>query len=141
MKAVSISQRRNFLKQFIGGSLAALALPVLAKEAPLQSIEALPAMKDVADEQYWEMVKKQFAVPSNLTMMNAANLCPAPYLINEQVQATLKGLSRDVSFQYRSQFAEKRKKSIELLANYVGVAKEEIGITRNTSESNNIIVK
>ena len=101
---------------------------------------ALPDRKEVADEQYWEMVKKQFAVPSNLIMMNAANLCPAPYLINEQVQSTLKGLSQDVSFQYRSQFAEKRKKSIQLLADYVGVSKEEIGITRNTSESNNIIV-
>jgi isopenicillin-N epimerase len=141
MKTVSTTQRRNFLKQFLGGSLTALAYPALATSEPLvQPIEVLPARKDVADEQYWELVKKQFAVPSRLIMMNAANLCPAPYLINEQVQSSLKGLSQDVSFQYRSRFAEIRKKSIELLADYVGVSKEEIGITRNTSESNNIIV-
>jgi isopenicillin-N epimerase len=142
MKTPSVSPRRNFLKQLIGGSMTTLALPVFA--APVisaQPIKSLPSLKkDVADEQYWELVKKQFAVPLKLTMMNAANLCPAPYLINEQVQASLKGLSQDVSFQYRARFADIRKKSIGLLADYVGVAKEEVGITRNTSESNNIVV-
>jgi isopenicillin-N epimerase len=141
MKTVSTSQRRSFLKQFIGGSLTALALPAWGtNEYSSQPIEALPLLKDRADEQYWEMVKKQFAVPSNLTMMNAANLCPSPYSISQQVEATLRGLGKDVSFQYRAQFAGVRKKSIELLADFIGASKEEIGITRNTSESNNIIV-
>jgi len=139
MEFIPASQkRRSFLKHLIAGSMATLALPALGNSE--HAYQSLPEQKDADDEQYWELVKKQFAVPSNLIMMNAANLCPAPYLINEQVQSSLKGLSKDVSFQYRSQFAEKRKKSIELLAEYVGVSKEEIGITRNTSESNNIIV-
>lgn len=141
MKTTSQLQRRNFLKQFIGTSFTVLSVPALAGvQNRFQPIEALPSLKDVADEQYWEMVKKQFAVPSNLTMMNAANLCPSPYAISEQVQSTLKGLSKDVSFQYRAQFAAVRTKSLELLADFMGVSKEEIGITRNTSESNNIIV-
>lgn len=100
----------------------------------------MPPLQDAPDERYWEMVKKQFAVPSNLMMVNAANLCPSPYFITEQVQALLRDLGRDVSFQFRDRFEEKRQKSLDMLARYMGASKEEIGITRNTSESNNIIV-
>lgn len=134
------NKRRNFLKQLLAGTAATLAYPALGSVSAEKSKTPLPSLHDAADERYWEMVKKQFAVPSNRMMLNAANLCPSPYFITEQVQALLKDLGKDVSFQFRDQFDEKRQKSLDMLARYVGVSKEEIGITRNTSESNNIIV-
>lgn len=128
--------RRDFLQKLAAGAAATITIPAWAGPHPelLQKATANP------DEAYWQKVKEQFAVPSHLMMVNAANLCPSPVSINDQVNATLKELGKDVSFQFRSRFAEKRQKSLESLAVFLGVTKDEVGITRNTSESNNIVV-
>lgn len=127
--------RRNFLQQIITAPLAALALPALATDVPVWSNSF-----DPNDEDYWNAFQKQFAVPSNKIMLNAANLCPSPWFINEMVAEMQKALGKDVSFQFRAQFAAKRNQSLEKLATYLGAGKDEVGIVRNTSEANSILV-
>jgi len=78
-------------------------------------------------------------VPDNRIMMNAANLCPSPNVVRERMIEYTNALNRDVSFQYREVFAGLRKKSLSMLAAFVGAAETEFGITRNTSESNGMI--
>ncbi len=129
--------RRDFLRKLMAGTTAALTLPAFASGEGLPPVEA-PA--DAGDERYWESIKRQFAVPGNLVMMNAANLCPAPFSVSQAVQQTLNDLGKDVSFHFRDKFDEIRVVSLDKLASYLGVTKEEISITRNTSEGNNIIV-
>lgn len=141
----SENKRRTFLKQLLTGSVATLTFPAFANpdstEDPSLSISSkFSPMGDALDERYWEMVKKQFTVPPNLMMVNAANLCPSPYFINDLVAATMKDLGKDVSFQFRRHFAEKRAISLDKLSQFIGVAKEEIGIVRNATEGNSIIV-
>src|SRR5258708_24228169 len=126
-------QRRKFLEQLLATSLTGLALPALANET-------FPKWTGENDEAYWEGIKKQFAPPGKLGMMNAANLFPSPAVVNERVIEFTKVMGKDVSFQYRAQFVAFRKKSVELLAQFVGADKVEMGITRNTSESNCTIV-
>ena len=121
-------QRRKFLEQLLAASFTGLTLPALAND--------FPTWTDENDEAFWEGIKKQFAPADNLVMMNAANLCPSPVVVNERVIEFTKAMGKDVSFQYRTKFAELRKKSIELLARFAGADAGEIGITRNTSESN-----
>lgn len=127
------TQRRKFLEQLVTASLTGLALPSLAKES-------FPVWVGDGDESYWEGLKKQFASADKLIMMNAANLCPSPTVVNDRVVEFVTAMSKDVSFQYRAKFVEYRKKSIDLLAQFVGAGADEIGITRNTSESNCNIV-
>lgn len=134
------SSRRSFIRKLAAGTAATIAFPTLGMGTGAPRGSALLPSNDNVNEQYWEMVKKQFAVPDKLMMLNAANLCPAPYAITQSVQSMLTDLGKDVSFQFRSQFSKTRQVSLEKLSAYLGVAKEEIGITRNTSESNNIIV-
>lgn len=114
-----------------------MALPSMAAAGP---VPEMPADGDPLDERYWEMIKQQFAVPSNRVMMNAANLCPPPYSVAQQVEQTLTELGQDVSFQFRDKFDAIRITSLEKLSAYLGVSKDEVAITRNTSEGNNIIV-
>jgi isopenicillin-N epimerase len=134
----SINDRRDFLKHLSIASLAAFSIPMLGAG---RATSFVPAFTRLEDENYWEMVKKQFAVPDNLIMMNAANLCPAPYPVNERVMEYSRAMAKDVSFQYREVFAQLRKKSISMLSGFVGADPEEIGITRNTSEANCIVVQ
>ena len=126
-------QRRKFLEQLVATSLTGLALPSFAHES-------FPIWAGENDEAYWEGIKKQFAPAGKLVMMNAANLCPSPTVVNERVIEFTKVMGKDVSFQYRAKFVEFRKKSVELLAQFVGADTSEMGITRNTSESNCAIV-
>lgn len=136
------TERRTFLKQLVAGSFTTLAIPSFGMSMvdETQSAQSGLPVADFVDEQYWDLVKKQFSVPSNLVMLNAANLCPSPFFINDLVNTTLRDLSRDVSFQFRHRFADKRAKALEALSGYLGCAKDEIGIVRNTTEGNTIIV-
>ncbi|WP_026464397.1 aminotransferase class V-fold PLP-dependent enzyme [Adhaeribacter aquaticus] len=137
------ANRRKFIKLLSGGWATTMAYPLMGGISSNNSLPEAPALrgyKGVPDERYWEAVKKQFAVPNDKIMVNAANLCPSPAGIGNQILTSLRSLEKDVSFQNRTQFEEKRKLALELLASYLKVSKEEIGITRNTSEGNNIIV-
>jgi len=131
---MQLSHRRKFVKQLLATSLTGFALPSFA------ATSKLTPPNSVADEQYWENLKKQFTVPADHIMMNAANLCPSPTIVQDKVQELTKALNKDVSFQYRALFAATRKKSVTLLAQFVGANESEVGITRNTSESNCMIV-
>lgn len=137
MSAKTTQHRRDFLKRVSAASLAAISIPSLGFGKTLEKLER---GGDSPNEAYWELVKKQFAVPDNLVMFNAANLCPSPYVINEKVLSFQQGLARDVSFQYRTVFSKIRTESVSMLAEFMGVNASEIGITRNTSESNCILV-
>jgi isopenicillin-N epimerase len=129
--------RRRFLEQMITATVAGVALP-LAVTARRNF--QLPPTGAVEDESYWLKVKSQFTVPENLHMVNAANLCPSPVVVQDRVAELTKKLNKDVSFQYRAQFSELRKKSVQLLTEFIGATPGEVGITRNTSEANCIIV-
>lgn len=131
---MQLSPRRKFLQQLLAASLTGIALPSFAASTKLI------APTSVADEQYWENLKKQFSVPADYVMMNAANLCPGPIIVQEKVLELTNALNKDVSFQYRALFSATRKKSVSLLAKFVGADESELGITRNTSESNCMIV-
>src|SRR5882672_4855583 len=134
----ALNGRRQFVKRLSLGSLADMAIPAFGagRSAP----EALPLASSAWDESYWQLVKKQFLIAESRIMFNAANLCPSPYFINEKVAGVARELGGNVSFQYRAVFASQRAKALTQLAQFMGVSKEEIGITRNTSESNSILV-
>ena len=87
--------RRQFIQTLAAASLTGLAAPVFSQSNPL------PAYTHAADEAYWVEIKKQFTVPNNRIMMNAANLCPSPNVVRERMMEYTNALNRDVSFQYR----------------------------------------
>jgi isopenicillin-N epimerase len=135
------NQRRNFLKKAFAATLASLTFPVVKSF----SATGVPAGQKRNfgtnnNEQYWELIKKQFTVPPELMMVNAANLCPSPYFIQDKVIDHLKKINANVSFQYREAYTQKRDEALSLLAKFLGVSKEEVTITRNTSESNSFVV-
>lgn len=131
------NQRRSFIKQLVGGTLATISLTSFDN---IKRSEISRTSPPYNDERYWEMVRKQFTISPHLTMVNAANLCPSPYFIQDQVIAETKNLGRDVSFQYREGYTQKRDKMLSTLAEFIGAAIEEVTVTRNTSEGNSFIV-
>lgn len=123
--------RRQVLKSLAGGAaLGALGgnwLSAAAQEAS-------------GEEAFWEQAKAQFPIRPGLTMMNSANLCPTHYPVLESLFGLTRDLDGDVSFQNRAKFAGTKDEARSRLAGYVGAEPEEIAITRNTTEANNIII-
>ena len=128
--------RREFARLFAaGGSAALLAHPAWAQTAA----PTLPAAGPSAGEPFWQAVKAQFVMPPGLAVMNAANLCPSPAPVIETLRRETDRVDRDPSPQNRAGLSQAKEATRRALASFLRVTPEEIVITRNTSESNNLV--
>jgi selenocysteine lyase/cysteine desulfurase len=140
------SSRRRFLKHAMGGAAGALAAPSALRaavtaipDAPARSLPP-PPHGAIENEPFWELVKEQFPLAPGLILMNAANLCPSPYPVQEAVFRLTRDVDADASFQNRAKFGDLREQSRAALASYLGASPDEIAIPRNTSEGNNTVL-
>jgi isopenicillin-N epimerase len=130
--------RRNFAKLFAaGGSAALFADAAWAREVGSAS-DILPAGPS-AGEPFWKSVREQFVMPPDLAVMNAANLCPASRPVAECLTRESKSVDSDPSPNNRARLMPEKEKTRVALAEFLRVSPDEIIITRNTSESNNMV--
>jgi len=128
--------RRDFARfAALGGSAAMLS----SQAAPGRQKEPLPPAPSAPDEKYWERVKQQFALSPGLIVMNAANLCPSSLPAWESLLQSTRDIDRDPSFDNRAKMTAGKESTRKILAAYLRVTPEEIIITRNTSEANNLV--
>lgn len=135
----SAPDRRTFLRDLAAG---AAALPALGVPSALSASSpphpSLPAGAP-ADEDYWRLVRAQFAFPESRVPMNAANLCPSPMSVADAVNRWTRDIDEDCSFQNRDKFGELLEQSRRLVAEGLGVEPDEVALVRNTSEANNTV--
>src|SRR5262245_44639195 len=127
------TSRRSFLRQAGWGALAP------AVTASLANFSTVLAATPPGGEEYWQMVRRQFAFGENKVPMNAANLCPSPRIVADQVAELTRDIDVDCSFQSRAKFADLLEASRRRVADHLGVTADEIALVRNTSEANNTI--
>lgn len=90
------------------------------------------------NESFWTVVRDQFLLPRETAFLNAANLCPSPMSVVEVV-TNARDLDHDVSPPNRVRLRQAREHVRGAVADFLGVRPEEIVITRNASESNNLV--
>ena len=126
--------RREFARLFaMGGSAAILSHQILLGSKPVRMTDPITSAGTVD----WKTIRSQFLMPPELTVLNAANLCPSPAPVLETVYNYTKRLDSKPVPSYRAEMREVKEKTRQQLAKYLRVTPEEILITRNTSESNN----
>ena len=140
------TSRRSFLRSTAAG---AALLPAAGRAAALPSPTPNPAPApapppsepdgEAYSEAYWQSVRQQFAFREERVPMNAANLCPSPRTVAEQVAQLTRDIDVDCSFQNRGKFRELLESSRTKVAGPLGVSIHEIALVRNTSEANNLI--
>src|SRR5256885_1721572 len=127
--------RRDFARLLaIGG-----AAPFLTPNAAWPRTLDLPPTPSSPDENFWLSVRDQFVMPKELTMLNAANLCPSSGPVLETLYKVTRDMDQDPSQENRAKLGDGREETRKRLAEFLRVTPEEIVITRNTSESNNLV--
>jgi selenocysteine lyase/cysteine desulfurase len=90
-------------------------------------------------EALWTRVRAEFSMPDNLVMLNAANLCPSSRRVTEVLLGGTRDIDQDPSPANRSKFGDGREATRKLIAASLRVSPEEVILTRNTSEANNLV--
>lgn len=135
---LSRPSRRTFLKT---SALALGSGAVLPGAAMAQGdAGSLNTMRsNVNEEDYWQMVRAQFAFGDRAVPMNAANLCPSFQSVTDTMALYTRDIDIDCSFNNRSKFNTILEHGREAVAEQLGVSADEIALVRNTSEANNIV--
>jgi selenocysteine lyase/cysteine desulfurase len=134
--STSAVSRRDFTRLFMAGGSAALFTHTAWAQAPRSP---LPAAGAAAGEPFWRAVRAQFVMPPELAVMNAANLCPASSPVLQALTRETESVDRNPSPQNRARLSGAKEETRKALAAFLSVTPEEIVITRNTSESNNLV--
>ena len=131
--------RRHFAQVFaFGGSAALFADRAWARQSTTPP--PLAAGGAAGGEVFWKSVRAQFVMPPDCSVMNAANLCPASRPVVEVLDpGDAHRRRRPVARQPPARLMPEKEETRKALAAFLRVTPDEIVITRNTSESNNLV--
>ncbi len=127
-----VRTRRRFMTELTGSTLLLPTATGWAGQDPSTTAA-------LAEEDFWNAVRQQFAFEETRVPLNAANPCPSPRVVADRVAALTRDIDRDCSSQNRRRFPELLEASRTKVAAALRVSSDEIALVRNTSEANNII--
>ena len=129
-------------RSFIHNSLAAGSL------FPLFSMNLKKASKfnynqntNYKDEKYWNSIADLYHQNVNFINLESGYFSPSPESVKEYWINFVKEINESPSYYMRTKQTEMREEVRSKLAEYSGVSNKEICLTRNTTESMNIIIQ
>ena len=129
-------------RSFIHNSLAAGSL------FPLFSMNLKKASKfnynqntNYKDEKYWNSIADLYHQNVNFINLESGYFSPSPESVKEYWINFVKEINESPSYYMRTKQTEMREEVRSKLAEYSGVNNKEICLTRNTTESMNIIIQ
>ena len=131
---MSVSRR-----SFIHNALAAGSMfPLFSMNYSRGKIELKIKNKD---EDYWRKVAGMYHQNVKFINLESGYFSPSPESVKDYWVNFVNEINESPSYYMRTRQNEMREKVREKLANYAGVAKDELVLTRNTTESMNIIIQ
>src|ERR1044071_5520884 len=142
----SMKSRRDFLSLAGKGlGLATLAVPTLGAllkevEAASRNVAHLTPEQVAMDEDYWSIIQNSFTVTRGIENLNNGGVSPSPRIVTEALVRYI-WQQEDATAYTMWQLLEPQSETIRTgLAEMFGVNPEEIAITRNASESLEILL-
>ena len=131
---MSVSRR-----SFIHNALAAGTMfPLFSMDYSKGKVELKTKNKN---EDYWKKVAGMYHQNVKFINLESGYFSPSPESVKEYWVKFVNEINESPSYYMRTRQNEMREKVREKLANYAGVAKDELVLTRNTTESMNIIIQ
>jgi selenocysteine lyase/cysteine desulfurase len=138
--------RRNFLSLAGKGlGLAALSSATVASllreiQAATKSVAHLTPQQAAMDEDYWSVIQNAFSVTRGIINLNNGGVSPSPRIVTEALVRYI-WQQEDATAYTMWQLLEPQSETIRTgLAEVFGCDREEIAITRNASESLEILL-
>jgi isopenicillin-N epimerase len=143
---VQLRTRRDFLSLAGKGlGLAALSSATVASllrnvEAATKSVARLSPEEAAMDEEYWAIIQESFSVTRGIINLNNGGVSPSPRIVTEALVRYI-WEQEDAPAYTMWQILEPQSETIRTgLAELFGCDREEIAITRNASESLEILL-
>jgi isopenicillin-N epimerase len=140
------TSRRGFLSLAGKGlGLAALSVPTIGAlvkevEAASRSVAHLTPQQAAIDEDYWSIIQNAFTVTRGIINLNNGGVSPSPRIVTEALVRYI-WQQEDATAYTMWQILEPQSETIRTgLAEMFGCDREEIAITRNASESLEILL-
>ena len=93
------------------------------------------------DESYWRGVSSLYKQNVDFINLESGYFSPSPESVKDYWINYVNEINESPSYYMRTKQTKMREKVRETLASYSGVSSEEICLTRNTTESMNIIIQ
>jgi isopenicillin-N epimerase len=142
---IDIDRRKFLLSAGKGLGLMAIASGTVASllrdvEAAGKTISHLSPLQAAADEDYWAQIQQAFSVTRGIVNLNNGGVSPSPRIVTEAfVRYTWQ--QEDATAYTMWQILEPQSETVRTgLAEIFGCSPEEIAITRNASESLEILL-
>ena len=138
--------RRQFIKKTADLAIGAATLSVLASDsmaavrAATQSLGEKSSAEVAADEAFWYSVRGAFNLSPQFINFENGWFSPQPESGVDEVCKNARSINELSSFYMRRKLAEDTVLVRELLADFVGCSRDEVLLTRNTTESLNIVI-
>ena len=95
----------------------------------------------VNNEEYWNSITKLYQQNVNFINLESGYFSPSPEVVKNYWINFVNEINESPSYYMRTRQTEMREKVRSKLANYSGVSNKEICLTRNATESMNIIIQ
>ena len=131
-------KKRKFIKSF--GAFSLIPLLNLSSENFFESLQ-ISSLKEInSDDELWENVRSHYKLNSDYINLESGyyNIIPSPTL--DHFIKHVNKVNYEGSFYMRNYLEKNKARITEKLATVVGCQKEELIITRNTTESLDIII-
>ena len=131
-------KKRDFIKTF--GAIGLIPFSQNIRYDSLNKIEHLLNTENLSDDDFWKLVRSQYDLNQDFINLESGyyNIIPKPTL-KKQIEH-IKRVNLEGSFYMRkSRFKDKSTITSEL-ANFVGCNSKNLAITRNTTESLDLII-
>lgn len=132
------SSRRQFIKG-AGILTGALALPAIALPQKVDSV--LDFSKAETDDEFFELIRKQLLIPEDRVYLNTGSLGPSPLSVIDKVYASMRQLESNPVIENWGNLGKEMEAVREKIAGFINAEKEEIVLTRNTTEGLSLITQ
>jgi len=131
--------RRLFLERMGTGLVALRADAHTVVEKAGRLVAGMSPEQVARDEAYWAMIRRAFTVDANQINLNSGSVSPAPRVVQEAVAQAMTITNMSPSLWVDDMLGPQREVVRRRLAAAAGCDPEELAVTRNTSESLQIV--
>ncbi len=130
--------KRSFIKNM--GLMSAAAVSFSSLRDAVAAVDNVPVSDLAGDEDFWLKVRGDYDIKSDYINLENGYYCFLPQQTLERQIEHMRDVNREGSYYMRTVQYENKDKVANAVAEIVGCSSDEVAITRNTTESLDLII-